>query len=287
MSLSTEFEKIAALDLEPIKVKLMHVESGEGWSLEKANAVEREYRRFLYLMKTFPTEQAAPLMDVDIFWHYHILDTQKYAVDCQAVFGFFLHHFPYIGLRGDDDLVAHERLGKRMAEIYEMTFGESYIRPEIVARDSNTAFSAASGKTAFSAASGKTAFSAASGKTAFSAANQKAATAFSAAATPKAETAFSAATAATAFSAAASGTAFSAAASQKAATAFSAANAATAFSAAATGTAFSAAAAPVAATAFSAAAAPTAFSAASVAKQDPLFTVRPTLKDVKEAVKAD
>ncbi|MGZ3237075.1 MAG: glycine-rich domain-containing protein, partial [Burkholderiaceae bacterium] len=266
----------AALDLEPIKVKLMHVESGEGWSLEKANAVEREYRRFLYLMKTFPTEQAAPLMDVDTFWHYHILDTQKYAVDCQAVFGFFLHHFPYIGLRGEEDLVAHERLGKRMAEIYEMTFGESYIRPATMARDGNTAFSAASGQTAFSAASGKTAFSAVAAKTAFSAA-----------ATPKAETAFSAATAATAFSAAASGTAFSAAATQKAATAFSAATAATAFSAAATGTAFSAAAAPVAATAFSAAAAPTAFSAASVAKQDPLFTIRPTLKDVKETVKSE
>ncbi|MGZ5818958.1 MAG: glycine-rich domain-containing protein, partial [Burkholderiaceae bacterium] len=161
MSLTTEFEKIAALDLDPIKVKLMHVESGEGWSLEKANAVEHEYRRFLYLMKTFPTEQTAPLKDVDTFWHYHILDTQKYAVDCQSVFGFFLHHFPYIGLRGEEDLIAHERLGKRMAEIYEQTFGESYIRPATMAHDGRTAFSAASGKTAFSAAASGTAFSAA------------------------------------------------------------------------------------------------------------------------------
>jgi hypothetical protein len=31
---------IAELDLDPIKVKLMHKESGEGWSLERANAVE-------------------------------------------------------------------------------------------------------------------------------------------------------------------------------------------------------------------------------------------------------
>jgi hypothetical protein len=277
MSLSTEFEKIAALDLDPIKVKLMHVESGEGWSLEKANAVEQEYRRFLYLMKTYPTEQAAPLMDVDTFWHYHILDTQKYAVDCQSVFGFFLHHFPYIGLRGEDDLIAHERLGKRMAEIYEETFGESYIRPAVGARDSNTAFSAASG-TAFSAASHPEA------RTAFSAANG---TAFSAASHPEAKTAFSAAVAATAFSAAASGTAFSAASRPEVKTAFSAANAATAFSAVASGTAFSAAAQPEVKTAFSAASAPTAFSAASVAKQDPLFTVRPTLKDYKEAIKSE
>lgn len=130
MNAPASFKAIADLDLEPIKVKLMHVESGEGWSLEKVNAVEFEYRRFLYLMKMFPNEQTAPLMDVDIFWHYHILDTMKYAVDCDNVFGYFLHHFPYIGLRGEDDEEAHERVGNRMKELYEETFGESYLRAE-------------------------------------------------------------------------------------------------------------------------------------------------------------
>jgi hypothetical protein len=119
---------IAALDLEPIKVKLMHEESGEGWSLERATAVEFEYRRFLFLMKKFPNEQTAPLVDVDTFWHYHILDTMKYAADCDAVFGHFLHHFPYIGLRGEDDQAAHVRVGERMKVLYEETFGEDYLR---------------------------------------------------------------------------------------------------------------------------------------------------------------
>ena len=119
---------IAALDLEPIKVKLMHKESGEGWTLERANAIEFEYRRFLYLMKQYPHEQTAPLVDVDTFWHYHILDTMKYALDCDAVFGHFLHHFPYIGLRGEDDEAAHIRVGLRMKQLYEDTFGEDYVR---------------------------------------------------------------------------------------------------------------------------------------------------------------
>ncbi|WP_373990961.1 hypothetical protein [Duganella sp. BuS-21] len=119
---------IAALDLEPIKVKLMHEESGEGWTLERANAVEFEYRRFLILMKKFPNEPSAPLVDVDTFWHYHILDTMKYAADCDAAFGHFLHHFPYIGLRGEDDEAAHLRLGMRMKQLYEDTFGEDYLR---------------------------------------------------------------------------------------------------------------------------------------------------------------
>ena len=124
----TDYTTIEELDLDPIKVRLMHKESGEGWSLEHANAVEKEYRRFLILMKKYPDEQSAPLMDVDTFWHYHILDTLKYAVDCQAVFGYFLHHFPYIGLRGEEDEQVHRSMGARMKELYEETFGEDYLR---------------------------------------------------------------------------------------------------------------------------------------------------------------
>jgi hypothetical protein len=118
---------VMQLDLEPIKMKLMHVESGEGWSLDKANAVEKEYRRFLCLMKLHPEEDTAPLVDVDTFWHYHILDTMKYAADCEQAFGYFLHHYPYVGMRGEDDEQFRLDSGKRMGELYEATFGEEYL----------------------------------------------------------------------------------------------------------------------------------------------------------------
>ena len=160
---SEHFHSIAQLDLEPIKVKLMHEESGEGWSLEKVNAVEFEYRRFLFLMKAFPNEQTAPLMDVDTFWHYHILDTMKYARDCEAVFGFFLHHYPYVGIAADTEN-EHVQAGERMRALYEAEFG-------VVVRG-DAAFCASPGKpagaTAFCASPGKpagaTAFCASPGK---------------------------------------------------------------------------------------------------------------------------
>ena len=209
---TSDFNAIAELDLDPIKVKLMHEESGEGWTLERANAVEFEYRRFLYLMQQFPQEQTAPLQDVDTFWHYHILDTLKYATDCQAVFGYFLHHFPYIGLRGEEDEEAHHRIGERMKELYEATFNEPYLR----AGRHGVAFSGApadGARTAFSgAAAVRTAFSgAATGaqRIAFSGAPAaQMRTAFSGAATGSARIAFSGAATGTrvAFSGAASGT---------------------------------------------------------------------------------
>lgn len=125
-------EAVMELNLDRIKLKLMHVESGEGWSQEKTDSVEREYRRFLCLMKIYPDEDTAPLMDVDTFWHYHILDTMKYAADCEKVFGYFLHHYPYVGLRGDNDSQFRVDSGERMRVLYENTFGEAYIKPQII-----------------------------------------------------------------------------------------------------------------------------------------------------------
>ena len=124
-----DFARIAALDLNPIKVKLMHKESGEGWSLEHANAVETEYRRFLYLLTAFPHVEMAPRVDVDTFWHYHILDTMKYARDCEQAFGYFVHHYPYLGLVGENGMELQQQAGERMRDIYESTFGVSYVRP--------------------------------------------------------------------------------------------------------------------------------------------------------------
>jgi hypothetical protein len=120
-----DFVLISALDLNPIKTKLMHKESGEGWSLERANAVETEYRRFLYLMKAFPHVETAPLVDVDTFWHYHILDTMKYARDCEQAFGYFVHHYPYLGMEGENGVELQQQAGERMRELYVSTFGES------------------------------------------------------------------------------------------------------------------------------------------------------------------
>lgn len=120
---TNEFAAFETLDLAPIKMKLMHVESGEAWSALRADAVEKEYRRFLFLMKKYPDAKASPTVDVDTFWHYHILDTMKYARDCEAVFGYFLHHYPYVGIGAGTDEGEQLRGGKRMRDIYETEFG--------------------------------------------------------------------------------------------------------------------------------------------------------------------
>jgi hypothetical protein len=143
MNANDLFKAITELDLAPIKLKLMHAETGEGWTQEKLDKVEKEYRRFLCMMKLYPDEDIATVMDVDIFWHYHILDTRKYAADSEKVFGYFQHHYPYVGLRGGDDEQFRIDSGERMRTLYEATFGEVY--PGALAESADaagTAFSA-------------------------------------------------------------------------------------------------------------------------------------------------
>jgi hypothetical protein len=122
-------DAIATLNFDAIKTKLMHGASGEGWSAAHANTVETEYRRFLTLMKLYPNDANAPLVDVDTFWHYHILDTAKYAADCAAAFGYFLHHYPYLGMQGADSDADRAAAGARTGELYAATFGAAPTAP--------------------------------------------------------------------------------------------------------------------------------------------------------------
>jgi hypothetical protein len=117
--------KIWSLDLDPIVFKLMDEEDGEGWKLEQALSAVEEYRRFLFLTVT-SRETIVPTKFVDAVWHTHILDTMKYMDDCQQLFGFYLHHFPYFGMRGEEDNANLQQAFRGAAEIYEAAFGQPY-----------------------------------------------------------------------------------------------------------------------------------------------------------------
>lgn len=123
-SLEQTVAAIQALDLGPIKFKATREADGYGWTAAHAHRVELAYRRYLILHAMHPQMPLAPERDVDRFWHLHILDTRKYAADCEAVFGRFLHHFPYFGLRGEDDARALQDAFAQTQALYAQTFGE-------------------------------------------------------------------------------------------------------------------------------------------------------------------
>jgi hypothetical protein len=114
--------QIESLDLEPIKFKINHKQDGFAWTNEHTDCIEVAYRRFLTLLAKYPELQIAPTRDIDAFWHAHILDTRKYAADCERVFGGFVHHYPYLGLRGDQDKA--EQAANVLCGLFVIEFGE-------------------------------------------------------------------------------------------------------------------------------------------------------------------
>ncbi|MEP7297385.1 MAG: hypothetical protein ABI702_14450 [Burkholderiales bacterium] len=124
-TLAQTLAAIEALDLGPIRFKTTHPDDGYGWSSAHAERVEQAYRRYLTLVAKYPLLSIAPDRDIDSFWHTHILDTKKYAADCEAMFGHFLHHFPYLGLRGEEDAAAQIKASESTRELYLSEFGEA------------------------------------------------------------------------------------------------------------------------------------------------------------------
>ena len=91
---------------------------------DDCKVAEAEYRKYLSLIKMYPDKELVPSKLVDVYWHAHILDTVAYEKDCKDVFGCFLHHYPYLGIYGNED---HEKLVSKYDEtirLYEQHFGE-------------------------------------------------------------------------------------------------------------------------------------------------------------------
>jgi hypothetical protein len=103
ISFATFLEKAYALDWSPIVYLLTESRSGPQWKQAKACDVLAQYITFLYLRDAYPQYALVPSSDVDQVWHCHILDTQKYAEDCDVLFGRMVHHSPYLGRRGEQD----------------------------------------------------------------------------------------------------------------------------------------------------------------------------------------
>lgn len=96
-------QKAQHLDLSSIAYLLMQSKVGPGWTKAQTVKAITQYLAFLYLADYYPHLQLVPSSEVDQVWHYHILDTQKYAEDCQMLFGYMIHHLPYLGLRVKQD----------------------------------------------------------------------------------------------------------------------------------------------------------------------------------------
>lgn len=117
---------VSKLNFSNINYKLM-LENPEKWDVETITAAEKDYRNFLVLHALHRNVDLVPTELIDEYWHQHILDTRKYAEDCQILFGEFLHHDPYFGVYGDADKQQNLAAFKHTEYLWLNTFGEKLL----------------------------------------------------------------------------------------------------------------------------------------------------------------
>ena len=122
-------KKIASINLEMVKMKLKDEDEGLSWSNEQCESAEIEYKRYLNLCKE-NGQGIVPNQIMDFMWHYHILDTRAYSEDCNNIFGGYLHHYPYFGMRGEGDAENLKNTFFKTKSLYKEFFREDMARPE-------------------------------------------------------------------------------------------------------------------------------------------------------------
>jgi hypothetical protein len=115
---------IMAMDFSWQKYKMVSDRFVTGWSMEKLDFVEKQYKGFLFLWRKYPELPLPPPFDVDDFWHGHLLHTARYFGDCNTIFGKYRHHYPYFGMRGLEDRQSLEDHFIETQRLYKAEFGD-------------------------------------------------------------------------------------------------------------------------------------------------------------------
>ncbi len=82
-------KKVEGINLISILERLKFTSGMDDKTLRKAEIL---YRQYLHLRVKYPDEIIVAPKLADECWHAHILDSQRYVVDCNALFGDYLHH---------------------------------------------------------------------------------------------------------------------------------------------------------------------------------------------------
>jgi hypothetical protein len=120
-----------SLDFSMLKTKLSR---DENITIEECNEIEDLYKKFLALNIRYPDRKICPTGPIDLFWHAHIVDTQAYENDCKFLFGHTLHHFPYFGMRGEQDMRDLDETFSASVDLFIRHFGIDPTRGDTDAR---------------------------------------------------------------------------------------------------------------------------------------------------------
>ena len=137
LPLEDAFAYINSIDFEMLVIKITTPDENIAklWSREAALEAIQYYRNFLKIIRKYGEQYdyLPPSVEIDEIWHHHILDTKKYQEDCAKIFGTMLHHYPYFGMRGEEDHRNLDDAFEITQRLHTMEFGEAIMSFEMQA----------------------------------------------------------------------------------------------------------------------------------------------------------
>ena len=106
----------------------------EQWNLVRAAKAVLDYQRYMAVTKALGGVQLVPNGGIDEVWHMHILDTRAYMQDCDALFGEYLHHYPYFGMLGEENQQQWFDVQAQSAQLWLRLFNEPLYSNDSVAQ---------------------------------------------------------------------------------------------------------------------------------------------------------
>lgn len=114
MQVQTKTIRPPTFDLSYVEKQLADDPDNTGLSRARIKECMAKYRNYLALCQAYPQVPIMPSEDIDLVWHKHILNTKRYHEDCQAYFGYYLHHNPKMPTA---------EVGHYSVDLYEKHFG--------------------------------------------------------------------------------------------------------------------------------------------------------------------
>lgn len=116
-------ESILSVDL--VAFALRSEDTPAGQTRESLTHAQVRYEKFLCLCAKNPDRSLAPTRDIDMMWHFHMLNPRSYVNDCFKLFGDILDHDGGFGSTPEEEPELR-RVFEETAQLWRQEFNEEY-----------------------------------------------------------------------------------------------------------------------------------------------------------------
>lgn len=126
------FDRLRTIDWQAIFYRTINSDESQHLTLIQIITAIAKYGLFLSLIHRYQYMKVVPTQELDLVLHAHMLDTYKFKIDCQTLFGTRLNHIAGVG-RGEAERQEWLKNFSYTCYLFEQNFGKGTMDNSIAA----------------------------------------------------------------------------------------------------------------------------------------------------------